>query len=120
MNNVVRQCRTTISDAKSSAESIFGKLLNRLLVEDDEEDILREQVIDGSKLPEFEMVRRYFGPVGATIRSEDAGWFVTGFALNKETPIVAETPVAAEKPVVADKPAVAENSEREVESNALR
>jgi len=100
------------------AESIFGKLLNRLLVEDDEEDILREQVIDGSKLPEFEMVRRYFGPVGATIRSEDTGWFVTGFSLNKETPVVAETPVAAETPVVSEKPVVVENPERE--NNTLR
>jgi hypothetical protein len=66
------------------SESLFGKLLNALLGED--EEVLREQQIDGSKLPNFEMVRRYLGPAGITIRSEDHGWFVVGFALDKETP----------------------------------
>ena len=67
------------------SESLFGKLLNVLLGEDDE-DVLRPQRIDGSKLPDFEMVRRYVGPAGMTVQTNAEGWFATGFMLNKETP----------------------------------
>jgi hypothetical protein len=66
------------------AETLFGRLLNELLGE--EEDVIRPQQIDGSKLPDFEMVRRYLGPAGITVCSEENGWFAIGFALNKEMP----------------------------------
>lgn len=67
------------------AETLLGRLLNRLLspADDEGEEILREQKIDGRKLPEFEMVRRYFGPAGTIVRSEDDGWFITGATLTK-------------------------------------
>jgi hypothetical protein len=65
------------------AESMFGKLLNAMLGEG-KEGVLRTQRIDGSKLPEYDLVRRYFGPAGITVTTEDEGWFVTGFTLNKE------------------------------------
>lgn len=67
------------------SETLLGRLLNRLLspADDEGEDILREQKIDGRKLPEFEMVRRYFGPAGVIVRSEDDGWFITGATLTK-------------------------------------
>lgn len=68
------------------AETLLAKILNRMLSDDDEEDIPREQLLDASKLPDFEMVRRYFGPAGLNIRSEENGWLITGFSLNKETP----------------------------------
>jgi hypothetical protein len=68
------------------AESLFGRLLNQLLGEGDE-DVLRPQRIDGSKLPDFEMVRRYLGPAGLTVKSEKNGWFATGLLLNKEAPV---------------------------------
>ncbi|MCG8449301.1 MAG: DUF3352 domain-containing protein [Pirellulales bacterium] len=70
------------------SETLLGRLLNRLLTppDDEEEGILREQKIDGSQLPEFEMVRRYFGPAGTVIRSEEDGWFVVGASLNKLSP----------------------------------
>jgi len=67
------------------AESLLGRLLNMLLGEGDE-DVLRPQVIDGSKLPDFEMARRYLGPAGLTVQSEKDGWIATGFMLNKEAP----------------------------------
>jgi hypothetical protein len=70
------------------SESMLGKLLNDLLTTDveKEEGILRKQRIDGSKLPSFEAVRRYFGPAGRTIRSDQDGWFISGIMLNKESP----------------------------------
>ena len=46
----------------------------------------RKQKIDGSTLPSFEMVRRYFGPTGRVLRSDEDGWFLTGAVLNKEAP----------------------------------
>ncbi len=65
------------------ARSLLGRILNAILGEGDE-DVLRKQRIDGSKLPDFEMIRRYFGPAGVTITSEDDGWFAVGFMLNKQ------------------------------------
>jgi hypothetical protein len=65
------------------AESVLGKVLNSVLGEG-KEGVLRTQRIDGSKLPEYDMVRRYFGPAGMTATTEADGWFVTGFILNKE------------------------------------
>ena len=67
------------------SETLLGRLLNRLLSppDDEGEGILREQKIDGRKLPDFEMVRRYFGPSGTIVRSDDDGWFITGATLTK-------------------------------------
>ena len=67
------------------AETTLGRILNDFLGED-KEGVLRTQKIDGSKLPDFEMVRRYLGPAGLAVRSEENGWFVIGFTLNKEAP----------------------------------
>jgi len=67
------------------SETLLGRLLNRLLSppDDEGEGLLREQKIDGRKLPEFEMVRRYFGPAGTIVRSDEDGWFITGATLTK-------------------------------------
>jgi hypothetical protein len=43
----------------------------------------RKQKIDGSKLPDFEVVRRYLGPAGAVFSSEPEGWFIKGAMLTK-------------------------------------
>jgi len=68
------------------SESFFGRLLNELLTSPDDQknQLLREQKVDGSGLPSFELARRYFGPSGRSIRADDDGWFVTGVLLNKE------------------------------------
>ncbi|MCA9229402.1 MAG: hypothetical protein KDA57_02015 [Planctomycetales bacterium] len=70
------------------AETLLGRFLNRMLTPADDEDegILREQKIDGRKLPEFEMVRRYFGPAGTVVRSDEDGWFIVGATLSKMAP----------------------------------
>ena len=70
------------------AETLFGRLLNRLLTPEESEDegILREQKIDGHQLPEFDMVRRYFGPAGTLVRTDADGWFIVGATLTKVAP----------------------------------
>ncbi|MEX0677671.1 MAG: hypothetical protein WD063_11385 [Pirellulales bacterium] len=65
------------------SESMLGKLLNSLLG-DGKEGVLRPQRIDGSKLPDYDMVRRYLGPAGMTMTAEKTGWLLTGFTLSKE------------------------------------
>jgi hypothetical protein len=65
------------------SESMLGRILNRLLGPD-EQDVLREQTIDGSQLPDFQAVRRYLGPAGLFTRTETDGWYCTGLLLNKQ------------------------------------
>jgi hypothetical protein len=64
------------------AETMIAKVLNGIFAPEDE-DSLREQQIDGSKLPEFEKVQKYFGPAGLYVRSSDDGWSVSGCLLDK-------------------------------------
>ncbi|MCA9258296.1 MAG: hypothetical protein KDA61_03800, partial [Planctomycetales bacterium] len=70
------------------SETLLGRFLNRLLTapEDEDEGVLRKQKIDGRQLPSFEMVRRYFSPAGAIVRSDEDGWFVVGATLSKRDP----------------------------------
>jgi hypothetical protein len=70
------------------SESMFGKFLNRMLTTEveKEEGVLRKQKLDGSDLPSFEAVRRYFGPAGRVLKSEPDGWVLTGTVLHKEAP----------------------------------
>ncbi len=65
------------------AETILGKVLNRLAAGDDEEELVRKQEIDGTKMPEYDAVRKYLGPAGFYVISEDDGWRVTGCLLKK-------------------------------------
>ncbi|MGE3244609.1 MAG: hypothetical protein AB7I57_26340 [Pirellulales bacterium] len=77
------------------SESMFGKFLNRMLTTEveKEEGVLRKQKLDGSELPSFEAVRRYFGPAGRTLKSDPDGWLLTGTVLHKEAPArVADRP----------------------------
>ena len=67
------------------AETMMGKILNAVLG-DGKQGSRRNQRIDGSKLPEYDAVRRYFGPAGIAITAETNGWFATGFTLSKVAP----------------------------------
>lgn len=69
------------------SESFFARLLNELLTspENQKNQLLRKQKLDGAELPPFELARRYFGPTGRTVRTDDDGWFMTGVMLNKAT-----------------------------------
>jgi hypothetical protein len=66
------------------AETVLGKLLNRMLGSG-EEGVVREQEVDASKLPDFQIVRRYLGPTGLYAREEPTGdgWFIVGSVLKK-------------------------------------
>jgi hypothetical protein len=70
------------------SETMFGKFLNRMLTTEveKEEGVLRKQRLDGSGLPNFETVRRYFGPAGRVLHSDQDGWLLTGTVLHKEAP----------------------------------
>ncbi len=46
---------------------------------------VRKQRIDGSQMPDFQIVRRYLGPAGLEVSSEANGWFVKGFMLPKQS-----------------------------------
>jgi hypothetical protein len=64
------------------SESILGRLLNALFNQDDKKT-MRQQKIDGSQLPDYEVVRRSLGPAGLIVTSESDGWFIKGFTLPK-------------------------------------
>jgi hypothetical protein len=71
------------------SETLVGKVLNRLLGSD-EEGVIRPAEIDGSKMPEYDVVRRYLGPAGSYMQAEDDGWYIAGCVLAKEVLHVAE------------------------------
>jgi len=75
-------------DRMPEAETMFGKFLNEMLTTEveKEEGVRRKQRVDGGSLPNFEMVRRYFGPAGRVLRSDRDGWLLTGVVLDKEAP----------------------------------
>lgn len=64
------------------SESLLGKALNEVFAPE-EEDELRENQLDGTKLPPFEQVKRYLGPTGLFVRTEADGWSVSGCLLSE-------------------------------------
>jgi len=82
------------------SETMFGRLLNGLLGPEKKGSV-RKQQVDGSKLPDYEVVRRYLGNAGLSANSEQGGWFIKGFTLSKgavEAPAAAKTVPEAKKP----------------------
>lgn len=78
------------------AQSVFGQLVNAVLG-DGKPGTVREQRINGSTLPEFDVVRKYFGTVGTALEAFPDGWRLTGVALPRSgqaDPEVARTPSA--------------------------
>ena len=76
------------------SKSMMGQLLNGLLG-DGKEGSVRTQKIDGSLLPDFELIRRYFGTVGLGMETVPEGWYLAGLALprSQQEPEVARRPV---------------------------
>jgi hypothetical protein len=68
----------------AQSQALLGKLLNAILTPQDEEPGMRPQVLDGSSLPEFDKVQHYFGKVGIFGMSEENGYYIKGFALERE------------------------------------
>jgi hypothetical protein len=65
------------------SKTLLGQLLNELF-KPEEKGVLREQQIDGSKLPPFAKAAPYLGPGGVYVRSLPDGWMVTGCVLDKQ------------------------------------
>jgi hypothetical protein len=65
------------------AETMLARLLNAMLGPR-EEGAIRKQEIDGSKLPEFDLVKKYLGPGGLFVQTEDGGWWIVGCLLKKQ------------------------------------
>ena len=76
------------------SKSLTGQLLNGILG-DGKPGTVRTQRLDGSTLPDFELVRRYFGTVGVGMQSLPEGWYFTGISLprSQQEPEVARRPV---------------------------
>jgi len=76
------------------SKSLMGQLLNAAFG-DGKEGSVRSQKIDGSTLPDFELVRRYFGTFGLGTETVADGWYMAGFALprSQQEPEVARRPV---------------------------
>ncbi|MFM1995728.1 MAG: hypothetical protein RLZZ111_115 [Planctomycetota bacterium] len=72
------------------SKSLTGQLLNGLLG-DGKPGTVRTQRLDGSALPEFDLIRKYFGVVGVGMQSVPDGWYISGVTV----------PRAANEPEVA-------------------
>ena len=44
----------------------------------------RVKQINGEKIPDYQVARRYLGPGGIFVRSLDEGWMIAGVILNKD------------------------------------
>ncbi|MDR3233289.1 MAG: DUF3352 domain-containing protein [Planctomycetaceae bacterium] len=64
------------------SQALLGKVMNFILEPDGEEGS-RKQTLDGSALPVFDKVEKYFGSVGVYGMSEDSGFFIKGFLLQR-------------------------------------
>jgi len=65
-----------------AAETLLAGLLNARLGSGDEGSH-RQPEYDGSKLPDFDSIKKYLGPGGLFAQSEDDGWWLVGCLLKK-------------------------------------
>ena len=65
------------------SETMVGRVLNTIFGAG-KKGVIRKAEVDGSKLPDYDYVRRYLGPAGVEVTSEPTGWFVKGFRLGKK------------------------------------
>ena len=70
-------------DRMAQSQALLAQLLNEFLAPEEETGI-RRQIIDGSTLPPFDAVEHYFGTVGIFGVSEEDGYFIKGFTLERE------------------------------------
>jgi hypothetical protein len=65
------------------SETMLARILNATMGSG-KKGVPRKQKLDGSKLPDYQVVRRYLGSAGLMLISEPEGWFAKGFTLTKE------------------------------------
>jgi len=66
------------------SETMLARILNAI-AGPTKKGVVRKQRINGSQMPDFQIVRRYLGPAGMEMTSEANGWFVKGFMLPKQS-----------------------------------
>ncbi len=59
------------------SKSLTGQMLNAVLG-DGKPGTVRTQKLDGSTLPEFDLIRKYFGVAGVGMQSVPEGWYISG------------------------------------------
>ncbi len=64
------------------SETMLGRILNTVSGAG-RKGVLRKQQIDGTKMPDYELVRRSLGPAGLQAVTEEQGWFIKGFLMKK-------------------------------------
>jgi len=70
-------------DQMAQSQAVMGKILNSILSSDSESGV-RRQVLDGSTMPEFDKIQHYFGKVGIYGITEENGYFIKGFTVERE------------------------------------
>ena len=65
------------------SETMLARMLNTFAPESKKGQI-RKPKIEGQKLPEYDVVRRYLGPAGVVATCEKDGWFIKGCLLKKQ------------------------------------
>lgn len=67
------------------SETGLGALLNNMLGSNEPGAVPRQAEFDASKLPEYQVIRRYLGPTGAYMKNESDGWFIVGYLLTRQS-----------------------------------
>ncbi|MBI2823626.1 MAG: hypothetical protein HYX69_02920 [Planctomycetia bacterium] len=76
------------------SETVFAQII-RSTQEEQPEGTARKPKLDGSKLPDYQVARRYLGIGGTYAATEENGWLVVGFLFRKDNPpVVASQPKA--------------------------
>jgi hypothetical protein len=83
-DEVIRPTYELIRQGKMpESETMVGRVLNTIFGAG-KKGVIRKAEVDGSKLPDYDYVRRYLGPAGVEVTSEPTGWFIKGFLLGKK------------------------------------
>jgi hypothetical protein len=91
------------------SENMLARLLNAMFGEG-KKGAKREPKLDGSALPEYEVVRHYLRPAGLLVAAEENGWFLKGFTLSKGDGAAGEESTAEKKSAEEKGPAAEEKT----------
>jgi hypothetical protein len=67
------------------SETMLARVLNAIFATGKKGEF-RHQKIDGTQMPQYDVVRRYLGSAGMAVSTEPEGWFFKGFTLRKGAP----------------------------------
>ena len=78
------------------SETILAQII-RSAQEEQGDGTVRKAEFDGSKLPDYQVARRYLGIGGTYAASEEDGWIMVGFLFRKESAVKARQPIAKDE-----------------------